>query len=592
MSWKRRGWSIVSLLALILALAAGLIASQDDATAQPAAEEFAISDGWNIVGWTGSAAIEAGELIEAVHAPVSRIFAFDTSDGAASFDSTLPAAVNSLETVTSGAGIWLFSDGGGTYSAPTPALPATLELAAGFNLVTWLGSSGTPIAQAVASLGDALSATFIWDASAQDFERYTPSAPAALNSSRTLSRGEGLWLLVDRQVGWELEPVLTAGCADPDPSAHEIVSVPRGPEGPDNDSVFQSLEVDPSNPDIVFLGTERNGFVRSRDGGETWTRHREGVRHAGDLYPEVWDIAISPADPNLILAATLDSPGPPVGDFPSAVAGIYRSTDGGDTWTQIVGGLPTSRITAVEFHPTDPQIAVLGAEGGIPSFSGLTTFFPGGLFRSQDGGLHWAEAAADPGAVENGYRILVTRGGSTPTFYTFGVDASGGGAGLGFLASSDNGASWAPFISGLASERSPGGFDISTDGQTIVAVSGGRFAHLISLDAGLSWSETAINQANGPVAISPADSRLIIFGSQERLHRSVNGLATSTLVATAPQPPGHPRAAPFQQIAFAPSDPTVVYAATEGCLLFKSVDSGATWAQVANLRQDVLNAVP
>ena len=238
-----------------------------------------------------------------------------------------------------------------------------MRLETGFNLVVWLGTTDTPIAEAVASLGEALLTAFIWDAPAQEFERYASDAPAALNSSRTLSCGEGLWLQVDRRVSWELEPLLTAGCADPDPSIHDIVSGSRGPEGSDSDSAFQSLEVHPSDPGIVFLGTERNDFVRSRDGGDTWTRHREELRRAGDLYPEVWDIATSPTDPDLILAATLDSLGPPVGDLPGAVAGVYCNTDGGDTWTQIVCRLPTSRVTAVAFHPTDPQIAVLGAEG-------------------------------------------------------------------------------------------------------------------------------------------------------------------------------------------------------------------------------------
>ena len=50
------------------------------------------------------------ELIETVQAPVSRIFAFDPMYGFASFDTTLPAVINSLETVTSGAGVWIFSD--------------------------------------------------------------------------------------------------------------------------------------------------------------------------------------------------------------------------------------------------------------------------------------------------------------------------------------------------------------------------------------------------------------------------------------------------------------------------------------------------
>lgn len=68
--------------------------------------------------------------------------------------------------------------------------------------------------------------------------------------------------------------------------------------------------------------------------------------------------------------------------------------------------------------------------------------------------------------------------------------------------------------------------------------------------------------------------------------------ANWTQVAQAPQPPGHFRAAPFQDIVFAPSDPSVVYAATEGYLVYRSADAGATWTLMANVRRDVLNAIP
>ena len=104
MSRKRRRWLIVSLLVVILPLVSVLIVSQDDARAQPAPENFYLSDGWNIIGWTGSAEIEPRELIETTQTPVSRLIAFDPTDGSfPSFDLTLPAIFNSLTTVAVGA---------------------------------------------------------------------------------------------------------------------------------------------------------------------------------------------------------------------------------------------------------------------------------------------------------------------------------------------------------------------------------------------------------------------------------------------------------------------------------------------------------
>ena len=68
-----------------------------------------------------------------------------------------------------------------------------------------------------------------------------------------------------------------------------IVSDPAVPDEPaDGDRVFRSLTVHPSDPDTFLLGTERNGFMLSRDGGNTWTRLRAGtllqrVGLSGDL---------------------------------------------------------------------------------------------------------------------------------------------------------------------------------------------------------------------------------------------------------------------------------------------------------------------
>ena len=134
------------------------------------------------------------------------------------------------------------------------------------------------------------------------------------------------------------------------PYEAQIVSGPPGPELPkDRDSVFRSLTVDPSDADIVFLGTERNGFVRSLDGGQTWTRHRKGFRSDGTSYPEVWDIDISLSDPDVLMAATLDSPGPPTGL--RGQPGLYKSTDGGGSWSQMNCGFTTSRVVSIRIDP-------------------------------------------------------------------------------------------------------------------------------------------------------------------------------------------------------------------------------------------------
>ena len=132
--------------------------------------------------------------------------------------------------------------------------------------------------------------------------------------------------------------------------------------------------------------------MKSTDGGSTWVRLRRGLRHNGDLYPEIWDIAFDPTNPSIIYAATLDSPGPVTGDYPSSIAGVYKSIDGGQVWSRTNCGLINSRITSVQVDAGNPSTVIIGVEGGEASFSALQgQYFDGGIYRSTDAGACWSK---------------------------------------------------------------------------------------------------------------------------------------------------------------------------------------------------------
>ncbi len=364
----------------------------------------------------------------------------------------------------------------------------------------------------------------------------------------------------------------------------QIVSGPSEPNRPqDSDSVFRSLTVHPRDADIVVLGTERNGFVRTTDGGTTWTRLRAGLGtdDAGTGYSEVWDIAFAPSDPSVLMAATLDSPSPPAG--PRVNAGLYKSTDGGGSWTRLNCGFTTSRVTSVRFHPTDANIAIAGLEGGEPSYTGGSGYFPGGIFRTVDGGENWQRIEVGPNDGRNGYIIMTTVPNEPSTLITFGTNWEDRSQNVGFIRSTDAGVTWTPFAAELRT-KAIGSFAVSADGNVLYANEDGTYFGWVSRDAGATWSQSAIHQVNGPIAVSPQNSSLVVFASQSRLRRSTNGLGSVSVVATAP--------APFREIVFAPSNPSVVYAETDGYLLYRSDDAGATWRFVVNVRDDVLNVQP
>jgi photosystem II stability/assembly factor-like uncharacterized protein len=83
-----------------------------------------------------------------------------------------------------------------------------------------------------------------------------------------------------------------------------------------------------------------------------------------------------------VIAATLNSPGPPTG--PRGQAGLYKSTDGGKSWTQLNCGLTTSRAVSVRIDPSNPDIVAIGLEGGFPSYTCESNSYPGGIFRTEE----------------------------------------------------------------------------------------------------------------------------------------------------------------------------------------------------------------
>ena len=351
----------------------------------------------------------------------------------------------------------------------------------------------------------------------------------------------------------------------------------------DDDRVFRSLTVHPTDPDIVLLGTERNGFIQSQDGGATWARYRAGLRSDPSGYSEIWDIDFSASNPDIIMAATLDSPGPAAG--PRVSGGLYRSTDGGVTWTQLNCGFASSRVVSIRIDPSNPDVAVAGLEGGWPSFTGpgADQYYPGGIYRTVDGGQYWSRVPVGANDGRNGYVIMHMTRGSEPQIVTFGMNRDDPSQNLGFMRSIDVGRTW-EFFAPEFRTKSIEGFDISADGRSIYVNEGGTYFGWVSKDAGATWSKGPELQVNGPIAVSPADPNLVIFGSPWDLRRSTDGLVSMKIVLSDP--------GTVREIVFSQSNPNVVYAETDGYILYRSDDAGLTWRLMVKGREEVLNAQP
>jgi photosystem II stability/assembly factor-like uncharacterized protein len=154
-----------------------------------------------------------------------------------------------------------------------------------------------------------------------------------------------------------------------------------------------AIAVAPSNPNIVYVasgeGLHRpdlsvgNGIYKSTDAGKTWTHL--GLRD-GEQIPA---LAVDPRDPNKVFAAVL---GHPYG--PSEERGLYLSTDGGENWKKVISKDENTGASDVEIDPSNPDVVYASMwevrEGPWEDgneFNGTG----GGLFKSTDGGNNWQQ---------------------------------------------------------------------------------------------------------------------------------------------------------------------------------------------------------
>jgi photosystem II stability/assembly factor-like uncharacterized protein len=133
----------------------------------------------------------------------------------------------------------------------------------------------------------------------------------------------------------------------------------------------QAITVHPTNPEVVYLGTQ-DGPYRSADHGASW--ERLGLPDDGR---EVWSILVHPKDPRILYAGT--SP-----------VGVYRSDDGGDSWRRLPGAVQPERLKMAFAC----RVMRLAADPSRPEelYAGLEV---AGAMRSLDGGERWTDCSAD-----------------------------------------------------------------------------------------------------------------------------------------------------------------------------------------------------
>src|SRR5690242_10662498 len=146
------------------------------------------------------------------------------------------------------------------------------------------------------------------------------------------------------------------------------------------------LAVDPKNPERIFVAVaghpygpnEERGIFRSLDGGKTF----EKVLYR-DEYTSGNDVVIDPSDPNTVYACLWQQQQSfrEGDDFGAPGNGIFKSTDGGSTWTHLTEGLPDALEANLAIAPSDPNVVYAMVAGVAPAgvqaraTQGIVNFF-------------------------------------------------------------------------------------------------------------------------------------------------------------------------------------------------------------------------
>lgn len=359
------------------------------------------------------------------------------------------------------------------------------------------------------------------------------------------------------------------------------------------------VRIHPASKAVMFVTDNYAGVIRSADAGRTWRPSNAGITvrggPTGDAY-SIFSLTIDPNDPQIVWAGTN-------GD--NRAFGVFKSVDGGLTWTVKNAGITDAGqgvvLRGFTIQPGSSSVVYAMAELPTATWGREFNRTQGRIYRTTDGGESWTAIWSGDSLA----RYLIVDPETPGTLYAStgifdreaansdcGLGVSGAG-GVGVLKSTDGGATWAPANAGLTDlyvgalrmhPTNPRVLFAATgnnacSGQYEGAVVSGLFR---TTDGAATWQKVIPGDIVTTVAFAPSNPQIVYAGSARAFWRSADGGATWVRRSKASGEEWGPagiRAGVPIDATVDPDDPDLLYANNYGGGVFRSVDGAVSWEE-------------